>query len=66
MVKLSLASFSLAALPLAMASQDNSFYSGWRNPNVDDEHYYKDAINVLEDLEAGEFSELQIRYHGCV
>jgi hypothetical protein len=66
MFELSLASCLLAALPIAMASQDNHFYSGWRNPNVGNEHYYKDAINVLEDLEAGEFSELQIRYHGCV
>jgi hypothetical protein len=66
MVNFSLASSLLTALPLAMAKQDNSFYSRWYNPNVNDEQYYKDAINVLQDIDQGQFSALHIHYHGCV
>jgi hypothetical protein len=66
MVKFSLASSLLTALPLAMATQDNNFYSGWYNPNLNDEQYYKDAVNLLEDIEQGQFSALYLRYHSCV
>ena len=50
------------------AAQDSAYYPGFTNPNVDagDEMYYRDAVNVLQDLLNGEFSELYIKYHGCV
>jgi hypothetical protein len=52
---------------VVMAAQDSAYYHGWKNPLVEhDVMYYRDAINVLQDLYAGEFSALYIKYHGCV
>jgi hypothetical protein len=49
-----------------MASQDSAYYPGFSNPNTVDDMYYREAVNVQQDLEAGAFSALYIRYHGCV
>jgi len=38
-------------------------YSGFTNPNVKNKMYWKDAYNVLEDLD--QFSALYITYHNC-
>jgi hypothetical protein len=62
----SLAFFLLAATPLAMAAQDTASYPGYTNSNVANEMYYRNVVNVLQDLEAGEFTALYIKYHGCV
>ena len=62
----SLAFSFLAATPLTMAAQDTAYYPGYTNPNVANEMYYRDVVNVLQDLEAGEFTALYIKYHGCV
>ena len=59
----------LAATPIGcLASQDTAYYPGFSNPNVGvgDGMYYRDAINVIQDLMQGEFSALYIKYHGCV
>jgi hypothetical protein len=62
----SLACFLLAATPLTMAAQDTASYPGYTNSNVANEMYYRNVVNVLQDLEAGEFAALYIKYHGCV
>jgi hypothetical protein len=53
---------------VVMAAQDSAYYpSGWENPLVaEDKMYYREAVNVLQDYLAGEFSALYITYHGCV
>jgi hypothetical protein len=53
---------------VVMAAQDSAHYpSGWQNPLVaEDDMYYREAINVLQDLYDGKFSALYINYHGCV
>jgi hypothetical protein len=53
---------------VVMAAQDSAYYPpGMANPLVaEDEMYYRDAVNVLQDLYAGEFSALYIEYNGCV
>jgi hypothetical protein len=67
MVKLSTALALLLASGMAMASQDSAYYPGFSNPNTEAyDMYYREAVNVLQDLDAGEFSALYIRYHGCV
>ena len=42
----------------------NFYYPGFVNPNVENEMYWKDAVNVLQDL--SQFSALYIQHHGCV
>jgi hypothetical protein len=49
-----------------MAAQDTASYPGYTNSNVANEMYYRNVVNVLQDLEAGEFTALYIKYHGCV
>lgn len=63
--------FVAAALSFFMASvaqgaQDTAYYPGFSNPNTQDEMYYREAVNVLQDLESGEFQSLYIQYHSCV
>ena len=62
--------WSVAALALvsssAWAAQDTAYYPGYSNPNLQEEYYYREAVNVLQDIAAGEFSALYIKYHGCV
>jgi hypothetical protein len=57
----------LLASGVAMAAQDSAFYSKFVNRNVNNgDMYYRDAINVLQDLADSQFDALFIRYHGCV
>lgn len=61
----------VAALSLLLASavngaQDTAYYPGFSNPNTQDEMYYREAVNVLQDLQTGEFDSLYIKYHSCV
>ena len=59
-----LLSAALVASP-ALADKDTDFYyQGFVNPNTKYEMYWKDSINVLQDLD--QFSALYIQYHGCV
>ena len=52
---------------VAQGAQDTAYYPGYTNPNVLTEaYYYRDAVNVLQGIAAGEFDELYIVYHGCV
>lgn len=48
----------------SMADRDTDYYPGYTNPNVNTEMYWKNAINVLQDLD--QFSSLYVKYHGCV
>jgi hypothetical protein len=52
---------------VAVATQDSAFYPNFANPNVNKhDMYYRESINVLQDLYGGEFDSLFIQYHGCV
>jgi len=61
---------SLAALLLLGAATVHSekdsdyYYPGISNPNTKEKMYWKDSINVLQDLD--QFEALYIKYHGCV
>lgn len=53
----------LLATPV-QADRDDTYYpAGVRNPLVQQDLYYKDATNVLEDLDA--FESLFVKYHSC-
>ena len=55
----------VSALAMASADKDSDYYyPGLTNPNVNTKMYWKDAINVLQDLD--QFASLHIKYHGCV
>ena len=56
----------LASLPLlAEAEKDGDYYfPGFTNPLVKEKMYWKDSINVLEDLD--QFEALYVTYHHCV
>jgi hypothetical protein len=60
--------FILSAAALATvvySDKDTNFYNaGFTNPNIENEMYWKDSINVLQDL--SQFSALYIKHHGCV
>jgi hypothetical protein len=56
-------SFLLSAV---QGSQDSAYYPGFSNPNTQDTMYYRDASNVLQGVQDGDFSALYIKYHGCV
>jgi hypothetical protein len=50
---------------LAVADKDSDYYPpGMANNNVKSAMYWKDSINVLQDLD--QFESLYIQYHGCV
>jgi hypothetical protein len=56
---------TVALSPSAFAVQDSNFYyTGFVNPNTENEMYWKDSVNVLQDLD--QFSALYIKHHGCV
>ncbi len=57
---------SLFMTSVAHGSQDSAYYPGFSNPNTADEMYYREAVNVIQDVEAGEFDALYIKYHSCV
>lgn len=40
------------------------YFPSFVNPNTNNEMYWKDSINVLQDL--GQFESLHIKYHHCV
>lgn len=55
----------LSVFSVALAAKDSDYYPpGMTNPNVKQEMYWKDAVNVLQDLD--QFESLHILYHGCV
>ena len=55
----------LSVLAMASAAKDSDYYPpGMTNPNVQQKMYWKDAVNVLQDLD--QFESLHILYHGCV
>ena len=48
-----------------VADKDSDYYPpGMTNPNLKTKMYWKDSINVLQDLD--QFESLYIQYHGCV
>jgi len=50
---------------VSVASKDSDYYPpGMQNHNVKKQMYWKDSINVLQDLD--QFESLYIQYHGCV
>jgi hypothetical protein len=49
----------------ASSSHDSAWYP-FSNPNADDPMYYRASVNVLNGIANGEFSNLYIKYHGCV
>ena len=60
-----------AALPMFLAcvahgAQDSAYYPGFTNPNTEDDMYYREAVNVIQDVEDGQFDSLYIKYHSCV
>jgi hypothetical protein len=49
---------------VVVSEKDNNYYPpGYSNPNVDQEMYWRDSINVLQDLSL--FSKLYVKYHSC-
>jgi hypothetical protein len=56
---------AVALSPSAFAVKDSNFYyQDFVNPNIKNEMYWKDSVNVLQDLD--QFSALYIKHHGCV
>ena len=46
------------------ADKDTGYYAdGKSNPNTKKSHYWRDAINVLQDL--NQFDALYVQYHNC-
>ena len=55
----------LLAASTAWASKDSDYYfPGFSNPLTRHKMYWKDSINVLQDLD--QFKALYIKYHHCV
>jgi len=53
------------ATNMARAAKDTDYYyPGFINPNTDNKMYWKDSVNVLQDLD--QFESLYITYHHCV
>jgi hypothetical protein len=49
---------------VVVSEKDNNYYPpGYSNPNVDNEMYWRDSINVLQDLSS--FSKLYVKFHSC-
>jgi hypothetical protein len=52
-------------LRLASGAKDNDYYfPGFVNPNTEYAMYWKDSINILQDLD--QFESIYITYHHCV
>ena len=52
-------------IQVASAAKDSDYYyPGFTNPNTENKMYWKDSINVLQDLD--QFETLYIKYHHCV
>jgi hypothetical protein len=53
------------ALVVVQAEKDSDYYlPGFSNPNAQNEMYWKDSLNVLQDIAL--FDALYVTYHGCV
>jgi len=53
------------SVAVVVADKDGDYYyPGMSNPNTKNAMYWKDSINVLQDLD--QFESLYIKYHGCV
>jgi hypothetical protein len=49
---------------VVVSEKDNNYYPvGYSNPNVENEMYWRDSINVLQDL--SKFSKLYVQFHSC-
>lgn len=68
MVKFAAVSTTVLGLISAnsVSGSQDSYSSGYTNPNSKDDLYYREAVNVLQDLNSGMFEALYIRYHSCV
>ena len=54
----------LAAATFVAAEKDSGYYGdGKQNPNKKNSHYWKEAKNVLQDLD--QFDALYVKYHNC-
>lgn len=53
-------------LATAQGSQESAYYPGYSDPSTIDSMYYRDAADVLQGVNNGDFSALYIKYHGCV
>ena len=51
-------------LGLTTAEKDSGYWpSGKQNPNVKRSHYWREAHNVLQDID--QFSKLYVAFHNC-
>jgi hypothetical protein len=49
---------------VVVSEKDNNYYPpGYSNPNVNQEMYWRDSVNVLQDLSS--FSKLYVKFHSC-
>ena len=54
----------LLVLSVVRAEKDSTYWPpGKYNPNVNNKMYWKDAVNVLQDLD--QFSKLYVVFHNC-
>ena len=64
LLRISGLSILLLAATFVAAEKDSGYYAnGKSNPNIKNSHYWKEAKNVLEDLD--QFSALYVKYHNC-
>jgi hypothetical protein len=64
MTKFAALAVTFLAVAVVSASKDNNYYPGFTNPNLSEEMYWADAVNVLEDIQS--FDSLYIKFTGCV
>jgi hypothetical protein len=49
---------------VVVSEKDNNYYPpGYSNPNVNKAMYWRDSVNVLQDLSS--FDKLYVKYHSC-
>ena len=61
--QLGLLSLLLLVVSVGAVKDGDYYIGGFENPNTKHEMYWKDSMNVLQDLD--QFSSLYITYHGC-
>ena len=55
----------IAPAAVVLASKDTRYYApGTFNPNMNSKYYWKNSLNVMQDLD--QFESLYVQYHGCV
>jgi hypothetical protein len=55
----------LCVVGAVFAEKDSRYYPpGRSNPNVNDRYYWKNSLNVMQDLD--QFESLYVEYSGCV